>query len=102
MEVLISSEWPGNVRELKNLVESMTLICPEDLIEPAHLPERFSKLKITNGCIDIPLGIPMREVEQILIVQTLASVGNNKSRAAKILGLSRKALYNKLEQYGLP
>jgi DNA-binding NtrC family response regulator len=94
MQVLKAFDWPGNVRELKNLVEGLMLVCPDDVIEPNSLPPKFSARPRQTASIQIPLGSSMEQAEQTVILQTLASVGGNKSKAARILGMSRKTLYD--------
>ncbi|MGE5314925.1 MAG: sigma-54 interaction domain-containing protein [Acidobacteriota bacterium] len=96
MEMLSNFDWPGNVRELRNLIEGLVLMCPERMISIRHLPERISKNKPRPLTVSIPLGTSLETVERIVINQTLASVEQNKSAAAKILGISRKTLHNKL------
>jgi DNA-binding NtrC family response regulator len=95
-EMLIAYEWPGNVRELKNVVERSVVICQNEVIGPESLPERLSPQQVVRSHITIPVGSSTHEAERLLILQTLASVGNNKSKAARILGVSRKTLHNKL------
>jgi DNA-binding NtrC family response regulator len=96
LEMLIAYEWPGNVRELKNVVERSVVVCPHEIIGPQALPGRISAHQPTRSHITIPVGSSAQEAERLLILETLASVGNNKSKAARILGLSRKTLHNKL------
>lgn len=96
LEMLIAYEWPGNVRELKNIVERAIVVCPQQMIGPQALPERIFSQQSMQSHITIPVGSSAQEAERVLILQTLASVGNNKSKAARILGLSRKTLHNKL------
>jgi DNA-binding NtrC family response regulator len=96
LEMLIAYEWPGNVRELKNVIERSVVICPHEVIGPQALPGRISAHQATRSHITIPVGSSAQEAERLLILETLASVGNNKSKAARILGLSRKTLHNKL------
>ena len=96
LEMLIAYEWPGNVRELKNVVERSVVICQNEIIGSEALPERLSPQQAVRSHITIPVGSSAHEAERLLILQTLASVGNNKSKAARILGVSRKTLHNKL------
>jgi DNA-binding NtrC family response regulator len=100
LEILEDYHWPGNVRELRNLVESLIITCPEDVVEPVHLPERMSREHALKMAISIPVGSSIQAVEQLLIEHTLRASGGNKSRTAKILGVSRKYLYEKLRTYG--
>lgn len=96
IELMTAYDWPGNVRELRNVVERVMLVCSDEIIAPCYLPERISGFKAVGKYITIPIGTPLHIAEQMLIDQTLASVDNNKSAAARILGLSRKTLHNKL------
>ena len=98
-------DWPGNVRELRNIVESIVLLCPDDTVEANYLPAKISgrrKSVVPDVPVDavvIPFGSSIADAERELILHTLLKTGNNKSRAARILGLSRKSLYDKLSQY---
>lgn len=98
-EMLNAYDWPGNVREVRNVVERALVICPEEMIGPQYLPQRIHAQASTKGHIHIPVGCSTQEAERILILQTLASAGNNKAKAAKILGVSRKTLHNKLTSF---
>lgn len=104
MNKMIDYDWPGNVRELRNVIERFFVICPEPTVTPEYLPGKISKcegnpIHTVDGHIMIPVGTTIEEAEKRLIFQTLDSVGNNKSEAARILGFSRKTLHNKLEAY---
>jgi transcriptional regulator with PAS, ATPase and Fis domain len=102
MEFLVAFDWPGNVRELKNVVERAIVMCQEEVIGPKFLPERITGQQ-TNQChIIIPSGTALHDAERTIILQTLASVQNNRTKAAKILGLSRRALLYKLQRYAVP
>ncbi len=92
-------EWPGNVRELKNVIERAVVMSPKDVITPDLLPARIHKDIRPSRTVNIPLGCSTQEAEKILILQTLASAGNNKAKAARILGMSRKTLHNKLHAF---
>ncbi len=94
--LLFAYDWPGNVRELKNIVERALVICPTEVISPHYLPKKLQKSVTTPESINIPIGCSTQEAERMIILQTLASTGNNKAKAAKILGVSRKTLHNKL------
>jgi transcriptional regulator with PAS, ATPase and Fis domain len=100
IEMMTAFDWPGNVRELRNIIEGIMLICPDNTITARYLPERITKQKPAMPVLTIPLGTTLGSIEQIVIRQTLASVDQNKSAAAKILGISRKTLHNKLNAMG--
>jgi transcriptional regulator with PAS, ATPase and Fis domain len=100
--ILMSHPWPGNVRELRNTVERAVVVCDAELIGPQHLPPGLTYATVgseTEG-VTLQVGVTVEEAERALILKTLASVGNNKARAAGILGISIKTLHNKLHRYG--
>jgi len=99
LTMLSDYDWPGNVREIKNVIERAIVICPHNSIGRQYLPERIQHRLLPLQHITIPLGSSAEEAERILILQTLASAGNNKAKTAKILGLSRKTLHNKLQLF---
>jgi len=94
--------WPGNVRELRNVIERAVLLSDGDTIEPSHLPEGLGAADKTSNAapaVTLPLGITLDEAERTLILQSLQLTGNNKTRAAAILGINVKTLHNKLTRY---
>ncbi len=91
--------WPGNIRELRNAVERAVVICPGESVSVLDLPEKILKTQNEIMHISIPIGSSVEEAEKKLILETLASVGNNKAKAARILGVSRKTLHNKLHSF---
>jgi DNA-binding NtrC family response regulator len=99
IEMLQSYHWPGNVRELRNAIERAVVICPGESISVLDLPEKILKTQNEIMHISIPIGSSVEEAEKKLILETLASVGNNKAKAARILGVSRKTLHNKLHSF---
>lgn len=96
LEILYQYDWPGNVRELKNVVERAIVICPNPQITPNYFPQRIQQTMKADKYVNIPLGTSTTDAEEIMILKTLEMTGNNKAKAAKILGWSRKTLYNKL------
>ncbi|HYQ87075.1 MAG TPA: sigma-54 dependent transcriptional regulator [Bacteroidota bacterium] len=99
IELLLRADWAGNVRELKNVVERAIVMCPDETIEPKFLPERITGHRGSQSPIFIPFGTTLQAAEKAIILQTLASVQNNRSKAAKLLGLSRRALLYKLQRF---
>ncbi len=99
IEILKSYAWPGNVREIRNAVERALVMCPDGEITPQYLPERIAAQTASRSHVRIPIGSSAHEAEKILILETLASAGYNKAKAARILGLSRKTLHNKLSGF---
>jgi DNA-binding NtrC family response regulator len=101
LEALVGYHWPGNVREFKNLMERTVLVCPEDTIDARHLPAQVGGMREPASDIRIAVGTTLEEASRLLIVRTLAACAGNKSLAAKTLGMSRKALYDRLKSYGV-
>lgn len=103
MEALKKYHWPGNVRELRNIVLRAVLTAENDNpIRLSHLPKNIIKPGMGDVNITFKPGTPLSEVEKTMIIQTLKAVNGNKLKAANILGISRRSLYNKLEEYNIP
>ncbi len=108
MAMFRAHDWPGNVRELRNVLERAAILAGEGLILPAHLPPGFGSLGQDRpasfaqvpGRVTIPVGSTVAEAEKLLILSTLEHTNNNKTKAAEILGISLKTLFNKLKEYG--
>src|SRR6204780_5415439 len=97
--------WPGNVRELRNTIERAVIVCDGGMIETKHLPPGFGHTILRTSANDpdairLGVGTTVGEAEKMLILKTLESTSNNKTRAAEILGISLKTLHNKLKEYG--
>lgn len=94
--------WPGNLRELRNIIKRSVLLTEGDLIELNSLPEEIIYYSKTTGeATKKSLKGVASEAEKQRILKVLAQTGNNKSKAAKILNIDRKTLYNKLKNYDL-
>src|SRR6476659_3536923 len=97
--------WPGNVRELRNTLERAVIVCDGAVVETKHLPPGFGHAPVRPSMDDadsirVGVGTTVGEAERLLIIKTLESTNNNKTRAAEILGISLKTLHNKLKEYG--
>jgi DNA-binding NtrC family response regulator len=97
--------WPGNVRELRNTLERAVIVCESPVVETRHLPPGFGQVSVHAAVNDpdavrLGVGTTVEEAERLLILKTLQATGNNKTRAAEILGISLKTLHNKLKEYG--
>ncbi|MCI5697231.1 MAG: sigma-54 dependent transcriptional regulator [Spirochaetia bacterium] len=92
--------WPGNIRELRNCIESAVVMCSGEEIKLEDLPPTVSK-SAGDQSISIPANATLNEAEKIIILQTLAANKNNKSKTADLLGIGRKTLHRKLEEYGI-
>ncbi|HOX92542.1 MAG TPA: sigma-54 dependent transcriptional regulator, partial [Spirochaetales bacterium] len=97
---LYAYSWPGNVRELRNCIESAVVLASGGLIGPDDLPPGIRSAS-EDSVIRIEPGSSLANAERIIIRETLAKHGGNKSKTADILGISRKTLYQKLVEYGL-
>lgn len=91
---LLEYHWPGNLRQMKNVVRRATLLAQDQLITLKELTELQ---QITHPHVGLPLR--NEEAEKHQIIEALRQTGNNKSRAAQLLGIDRKTLYNKLKLY---
>ena len=107
-EALLSYPWPGNVRELRNALERATILCDggsDHARAPADqrgTPERKRRAAAAGqGGSFPPGGIQLDAVERDLIAKALREAENNRSRAARLLGITRSQLYSRLQKYGL-
>jgi len=100
LQLLKKYNWPGNVRELRNVV-LRAMLSAQDIIDVQHLPPEIVKKELNVHDIIFKAGTPLAEVEKTMIIQTLRAVKGNKLKAAEILGISRRSLYNKLEDYSI-
>ncbi len=104
LAALMDRDWPGNVRELQNAIERAAIIC-EDIIQVTDLPTPLSVTKVAasnDGDYQLPAeGIKLDEFEQMLIIQAISLADGNKTRAAELLGITRRRLYSMMERYGI-
>jgi DNA-binding NtrC family response regulator len=110
--------WPGNVRELRNTIERATILAGSGPLREEHLPAHFGEPGFaphaprmiaanvagtqaveSDNAVHVEVGTTVDEAERQLILKTLHSTHNNKTRAAEILGISSKTLQNKLKEY---
>jgi len=101
-ERIMAYEWPGNVRELENTIEHAVALARFDQITVEDLPEKLrgylagSFVATANDPTEI---VTMEELEKRYLLRVFKLVGNNKSRAAEVLGIDRRTMYRKLERY---
>ncbi len=100
MQYLSEYAWPGNIRELRNLV-LRSMISAREVIQKKDLPEAVSKGIKPGQEIRIQAGTPLPDIERMSIIKTLQMARGNKLKAAEMLGISRRSLYNKLEEYSI-
>ena len=99
--VLLSYSWPGNVRELQNVVERGAALCQTERIDADELPNHVRERRPTDFlAAAVARKMTVSELEREYIERVLEDEGGNKTRAAQRLGLDRKTLYRKLEEYG--
>lgn len=106
LDALLRYAWPGNVRELENTVERAAILCRGDLVSEADLPGNVTNSPVSQDMMVAPddnylSGLPLDEVEKRVIEMTLHQTGDNKSEAARRLGITRATLHNKLRKYGI-
>jgi DNA-binding NtrC family response regulator len=99
MNVIKKYSWPGNVRELKNTIERAVVVCQDDFIDLHDLPETLTSKASKTPTIEFRLGQTVAEVEKHFLFHTINHMDGNKTKAAKILGISLKTLHNKLNKY---
>lgn len=101
LELLTGHPWPGNVRELRNYIQRLAILGQLDASNPRPLEiERPAASASPTPSIVLPLGTPLFVADRQLIVSTLDYCGGDKKRAASMLGICVKTLYNRLKEYG--
>jgi DNA-binding NtrC family response regulator len=101
MHVCQRFPWPGNVRQLRNMVERVVITQRSSTIEVPELPDFLRAHDQNATTFTVRPGMPLAAVEKLLIRQTLTHVTSNRDEAAKVLGISRRALQYKLKEFGL-
>ncbi|HOJ15091.1 MAG TPA: sigma 54-interacting transcriptional regulator, partial [Deltaproteobacteria bacterium] len=99
MEALLGYGWPGNVRELENIIERSVVLDRDGVISLDDLPAQLvSTADEAAHTVTIPLGTPLDEVERILMEETLKRTKGDKGLASKLLGISTRTLYRKMDR----
>jgi two-component system response regulator HydG len=102
IDAFVSYDWPGNVRELENIVERTVIMSPGDTIRLDNLPPPIAGSQQTGDQGDrIPPSTSLKDVERETIVKVLRQTGGNRTKAASILGITRKTLQNKIKDYSI-
>jgi DNA-binding NtrC family response regulator len=106
LDRMMAYDWPGNARELRNTIERAVVLCPDGApLDVGHLHPGFGKAQhaaaqvADASIVQVRVGSTVDDAERALIVRTLEATGQNKTRAAEILGVSLKTLHNKLKEY---
>ncbi len=100
MQSLMEYGWPGNVRELRNVI-LRSMVAATDSIRKKDLPEMVRRKIVPGTEIRFRAGTPLTDIERLTIIKTLKMAKGNKLKAAELLGISRRSLYNKIEEYGI-
>ena len=105
-DLLMRYSWPGNIRELENAVERAVILTRGDMVTPENLPDAIRSLdggdrEDAEGVADPSSSQTLKDVEQQMILRTLAEAGGNRTKTAEILGISRRTLQLKLKKYGI-
>ncbi len=104
MHALTQYSWPGNIRELRNLCERLAILMPGKLLGLNNLPAEYRETDTSDGesLIDLPNdGLVLADVERDLIQQALTRTKGNRSKAARLLGLTRDTLLYRLKKFAL-
>jgi transcriptional regulator with PAS, ATPase and Fis domain len=91
--------WPGNIRELKHAIEHAVIFCESTRLAVSDLPSEIEATARPDSSFTVHLGSSMKDVVDELICRTVTYAGGNKVRAAKILGVNRRTIYSRLENY---
>jgi two-component system response regulator AtoC len=117
MELLRGYGWPGNIRELRNIMERAAILCTGDVITHEHLPAQKMRRPPDQGALVAPAAVaappPVRDVamplrdekiaaERRAIIDALERCAGNQTRAAELLGISRRTLCSRLKEYNIP
>ena len=111
MDALLKYSWPGNVRELENAVERAAILCLGEYISERELPMAVASApknsdaptlaELQGAAGEEPISMTLDEMERAAILRTLQDTGDNKSEAARRLGITRATLHNKLRRYDM-
>lgn len=101
LRIFMSHQWPGNIRELENTVERAVILCPGERITVRELPPQIQPEGTTMDQDPTAAPVTLRDMEREMIRATLAQNEGNRSKTAKILGVARQTLLNKLKEYDI-
>lgn len=104
--ILQTYRWPGNVRQLRNVIESMTVVDFDGILDVDDLPEELADRSApvaANHQVSLAnlVGRPLEELERMFIAETLRATGGNREEAARLLGIGERTLYRKIKEYQL-
>ncbi len=96
LDMMTDYQWPGNVRELKNVIERAVVLTQDHIITQKDLPENIAGTRIESRKFSIPFGMPLREIETKIIIETLRRSNGDKEVASKLLGITPRTIYRKM------
>jgi Nif-specific regulatory protein len=101
IEKLAAYNWPGNIQELRNIMERTYILADDKYVDEQHLPKLVKEVQMVEAQAEDFSEMTLHDLEKLHICRTLDHVEGNKTKAAKVLGITVKTLYNKLHSYGL-
>ncbi len=104
MEMFMKYKWPGNVRELKGTLEYAFVIAEKGLIQLEHLPQKFTMRSATNELTDslvLPQSTGETSSQKDELIEALVQSNGNQSKAARILGINRVTVWNRIKKYNI-
>lgn len=100
MKLLLSYNWPGNVRELENVIQEAIALGSGEWIRPVDLPKKLRSRPVKEDRYESDIK-PLKELEKEAIIKALRMASGNKQDAARLLGIGKTTLYEKLKKYGI-
>ncbi len=104
LNILTNYTWAGNIRQLRNCIRTMVVMCDRKKLDVQDIPPEIYQVRQLPGekkASGGMAGVPLNELEKQAILDTLTKTGNNREKAAKILGIGERTLYRKIKEYGL-
>ena len=101
--ILSNYDWPGNIRQLRNCIRTMVVMCDHEQLDVRDIPAEIAQRRQLTGGVRSPdlAGVSLNELEKQAIIDTLAKTGDNREKAAKLLGIGERTLYRKIKEYNL-
>lgn len=99
MQLFMTYSWPGNIRELQNVIERAVIFAGSPTLQIQDLPQHLLSMPKTYASqITIPVGVPLKDVEELVIRKTLEMTQGDKSVTAKLLGIHERTIYRKIKE----
>ena len=93
---MMTWDWPGNVRELENAIERAVVLCRGDALDLDELPPHIRQGETEARVLNVPIGTPLADIEEMVIRETLAVTKGDKRLAAQLLGIATRTIYRKI------